>query len=191
MTAARPYAVAARELLHATIFDAVSAQLRDRSWSEVSMASVAAAAGVSRQTLYNAFGSRQDLARAYVMREVDAFLADVEAAVASGGEDIAVAVAAAYELFLAAAAEHPLVRTIVTGDGDDELLPLVTTHGQPVLLRATERLESVLLETWPALDPAEAGVMAEAVVRLAISHVVLPAPSTRLDGAAVARLLAR
>ncbi|MGQ5228634.1 helix-turn-helix domain-containing protein, partial [Streptomyces sp. yara] len=40
-----------------------------RPWSAVRMVDVAAAAGVSRQTLYNEFGSKDGLARALVRRE--------------------------------------------------------------------------------------------------------------------------
>ncbi len=40
------------------------------------MVDVAAAAGVSRQTLYNEFGSKDGLARALVRREADGYLAE-------------------------------------------------------------------------------------------------------------------
>ena len=59
-----PYAVAARELLRNTVFEAARHELSTRRWNEVTMADVAAAAGVSRQTLYKEFGSRDEFARA-------------------------------------------------------------------------------------------------------------------------------
>ncbi|MES2075897.1 MAG: TetR/AcrR family transcriptional regulator, partial [Pseudomonadota bacterium] len=37
--------------------------------------------GISRQTLYNEFGSRHDFAQAYVLREVEGFLLSVDGAV--------------------------------------------------------------------------------------------------------------
>ena len=49
------------------------------------MVDVAAAAGVSRQTLYNEFGSKEGLARALVRREADGYLAGVERALAAHG----------------------------------------------------------------------------------------------------------
>ena len=73
-----PYAVAARALLRDSLLDAAGTLLRDRSWGEVTMAEVARAAGVSRQTLYNEFGSRPEFAQAYVLREADRFIAAVE-----------------------------------------------------------------------------------------------------------------
>jgi AcrR family transcriptional regulator len=55
---ATPYAVAARELLRDTLFDAARRELEHRGWNDVTMAEIASAAGVSRQTLYKEFGSR-------------------------------------------------------------------------------------------------------------------------------------
>lgn len=51
-----PYAVAARELLRDTLLDAARDLLGERDWSEVTMADIATAAGVSRQTLYSELG---------------------------------------------------------------------------------------------------------------------------------------
>ena len=48
-------------------------------------------------------------------------------------------------------AENSLVRTIVHGDGAEELLALFTTHGQPLVQRAAERLTTVMLASWPLL----------------------------------------
>ena len=73
------------------------------------MGDIAAAAGVSRQTLYKEFGSRDEFAQAFVMREVDRFLAAVEAAVREHLDDPPTALSAAFDVFLTAAAEDPLV----------------------------------------------------------------------------------
>ncbi len=169
-----PFAVASRELLRRTLLDAMRDQLATREWSAVTMAEVARAAGVSRQTLYKAFGSRQEFAQAYVLREVDGFLEAVEAAVQAHLADPPRALAAAFDVFLETAAQDPLVRAIVSGEGGDELLPLVTTQGQPVLEHATERLAAFLLEGWPQIAAADARLLAECVVRLAISYAALP-----------------
>lgn len=188
MTAPTPYPVAARELMRSTILDAMRDQLRTRRWAEVTMADVAAAAGISRPTLYKEFGSRMDLAQAYVLREVDSFLAAVEDAVRAHLDDPATALAAAFDVFLVAAANDPLVRTIVSDDGSDELLRLVTTGGEPVLQRGTERLAAFMVEGWPTLGDDAAALLAESVVRLAISYVALPS-QVNMSGASVAALL--
>jgi AcrR family transcriptional regulator len=102
----------AREIL----LDAAREELRGRPWREVTMAAVASAAGLSRQTVYNAFGSRERLAQALVLREADRFLDAVEGAVAAHAGDPEEALAAAFDLFLAAARDDPLVHAVVRGD---------------------------------------------------------------------------
>ncbi|WP_415847548.1 TetR/AcrR family transcriptional regulator, partial [Tsukamurella strandjordii] len=66
---------AAKPTVRDQALDAVSTVLRGKDWSAVTMAAVARQAGVSRQTLYNEFGSRKGLAVAYVTRFVDGLLA--------------------------------------------------------------------------------------------------------------------
>jgi AcrR family transcriptional regulator len=153
------------------------------------MADVAARAGVSRQTLYNGFGSRADLARAYVTREAEAFVEAVEEAIRARADAPANALASALELFLGAAGTHPLVRAITSPDGGEELLPLVTTRGAPVVAMVTDRLAAVLLETWPQLTDADAATVADVLARLAISYATLPSGSARATAASTARLL--
>lgn len=189
MTRPVPYAVAARELLRDTLCDAARELLAERDWAEVTMAQVATAAGVSRQTLYNEFGTRQEFSQAFVLREVDRFIAAIRATVAGHADDPTTALTSAFELFLVAAEHDPLVRAIVSGDGGDELLTLVTTHGQPVLEHATEQLCAVVLEHWDGVDPADARLLAEAVVRLAISYAALPSGPSSMTAAQVRTLL--
>jgi AcrR family transcriptional regulator len=184
-----PYPLAARELLRNTLLDAMGEQLQSKRMAEVTMADVAAAAGVSRQTLYNEFGSRGEFTQAFVLREVDRFLAVVEQAITERLEDPPAAVAAAFEIFLASAAENVMVQNILSGEGGGELLALVTTHGGPVLERASERLSALFRTGFPAVSPADASLLAEAVVRLAISYAALPTGSSRANAAALTRLL--
>jgi AcrR family transcriptional regulator len=153
------------------------------------MADIALAAGVSRQTLYKEFGSRDEFAGVLLLREADRFLVAVEAAVHAHLEDPAGALAAAFDVFLRAAAENPLVRTIVQGEGAEELLALVTTHGKPLVESAAERLTGVILRGWPAIERADAELLSECLVRLAISYAALPKGPTTMSAASVATLL--
>ncbi|MBJ7521952.1 MAG: TetR family transcriptional regulator [Solirubrobacteraceae bacterium] len=184
-----PYAEAARELLRDSLLDAAGDLLNDRTWSQVTMAGVAKGAGVSRQTLYNEFGSREEFAQAFVLREVDRFLAAVEEAVQANLDDPMRAVSTAFGVFLMAAAQNPLVRSILADDGTDELLPLVTTHGGPVIDRATQRLAGVFSRGWPNVAERKALLLAESVVRLAISFAALPQGPSGLSPDTVAELL--
>ena len=184
-----PYAVAARGLLRTTLLDAMRERLRDRSWAEVTMAEVARAAGVSRQTLYKEFGSRQELAQAFVLREADRFLGTVEEAVNAHLDDPATALAAAFDVFLAAAAADPLVRAILSRAAGQELLGLLTTHRGEVIARRAGGIAAFFGHGWPALREADAELLAECVVRLAISYATLPGGPSGVTGRSVASLL--
>jgi len=184
-----PYPVAARELLRNTLLDAACQQLQSSRWADVTMADIALAAGVSRQTLYKEFGSRDEFAQVLVMREANRFLVAVEGAITAHLDDPASALAAAFDVFLHAAAENPLVRTIVHGDGAEELLALFTTHGRPLVASATEQLTEVLLDGWPQVAREHVRLLSECLVRLAISYAALPTGPASMTAASIATLL--
>ncbi|WP_344563327.1 TetR/AcrR family transcriptional regulator [Streptomyces axinellae] len=101
-----------------TLLRAAHAAVRARPWTGVRMVDVAAAAGVSRQTLYNEFGSKEGLGAALVNRLVEDFLDGAAHAVAEagrGGADPAACCAAAAHWMLRAAREEPIVRAALTG----------------------------------------------------------------------------
>jgi AcrR family transcriptional regulator len=183
-----PYPVAARELLHETLLDAALEEIRRRPWSEVTMADVAGAAGVSRQTLYNEFGSRDAFVSALLLREADRFLVAVEEAVRANLDDPSRALAAAFEVFIDAASENPLVLAVFRG-GADELLSLVTIRGTPLVEHAVERLAAVMASGWPSADARDCELLSECLVRLAISYAVLPAGTSSKPGESIAKLL--
>jgi AcrR family transcriptional regulator len=184
-----PYSLAARELLRNTLLDAACDELLERRWVDITMADIARAAGVSRQTLYKEFGSRDEFSQALVMRETERFLNAVQDAVSEHREAPATAVSAAFDVFLTAAAENPLVRTIVAGDGSEGLLVLFTTHGQPLVEAATTRLKDMIVATWPLVRRADAELLSECLVRLAISYAALPKGPTSMEADSVAKLL--
>lgn len=184
-----PYSVAARELLRNTLLDAACHELQARRWADITMADIALAAGVSRQTLYKEFGSREEFAQVLAVREAESFLDTVEEAVNAHLTDPAKALAAAFEVFLNAAADNPLVSAIVKEDGAEELLTLFTTHGEPLVERAAQRLRAVMATGWPLLRPADAELLSDCLVRLAISYATLPKGPADVTAASVARLL--
>jgi AcrR family transcriptional regulator len=179
--------VAARELLRDTLFDAARSELEHRGWSEVTMADVAAAAGVSRQTLYKEFGSREEFAQAFVLREAVGFVSAVEGALDAHLDDPKAALTAAFGLFLTAAGEDPLIRAAIAGGG--EMLPFVTTHGQTLVERAAERLRDAMLARWPQAAAHDATLLAECLVRLAISYATLPIDPAGMTASSITELL--
>ncbi|MFJ3232775.1 TetR/AcrR family transcriptional regulator [Streptomyces sp. NPDC086787] len=116
---------AARE----SLLDAAHTALAHRPWSTVRMVDVAAAAGVSRQTLYNEFGSKEGLARALVRRAADGYLAGVDHALTHGAEARDRLTAAA-EWTTVAARDNALVRAVLTGCWS-ERLPSPTLSAVP------------------------------------------------------------
>jgi AcrR family transcriptional regulator len=167
------HAAASRALLRGNVLDAVGELLADDAWLDVTMSDVAAAAGVSRQTLYNAFGGRDELAQAYLLRESERFLAAIDDAIAANAADPREALRAAAELFLALAADHPMIRAVASGHSD-ELVALATTRGEPLLTTMSARLADRIEQIWPDVSPGDALLLAENLVRLAISYAVLP-----------------
>jgi AcrR family transcriptional regulator len=183
------YPDAAKQLLRDTLLDAAGALMRDRPWAKVTMAEVARVAGVSRQTVYNEFGGRRELGQAYVLREGDRFIAEVEAVIEAHPDAPRVALARAFETFLAAAQDNPLVAAIAGREGGEELLALVTVHGGALIDGARDRLADRLVRTWPQAGVQDAAVVADCLVRLAISHATLPSGPAPETAAAVARVL--
>ncbi|MEA2347725.1 MAG: hypothetical protein QOG62_1512 [Thermoleophilaceae bacterium] len=183
------YAEASRTLLRERLFEAATELLRSQPWAAITMAEIAAGAGVSRQTLYNEFGSREEFVQAFLLREADRLVDAVSEAVAAHRDDPRGALKAAFTVFLTSAAEDPLIRTIASSDAGDGLLPLITTQGGPLLGQATERLAQVLGSGWPQLEPGDATLVSEVLVRLAISYAALPGNSPAVVAGKVADLL--
>lgn len=190
MEAARtPYPQAARRLLRETLLGAARDELQRRAWSEITMADVARAAGVSRQTLYKEFGSRDEFAQAFVIHEGERFLDAVDAAVLEHRDDPRAAVGAALTTFLLTAGEDPLVRIMLSDDGTGGMLPLVTTQGMPVVQWATARLTATIEAGWPEAPAAKVALLAESLVRLAISYITAPGGSPEQTATQAGELL--
>ena len=87
---------------------------RTEGWSSVTMARLADKVGISRQTVYNEFGSKNGLAEAMVMHELVGFLAKVEEAFQRHPGDLVAAIReAAYDV-LVLAETNPLLHAILS-----------------------------------------------------------------------------
>ncbi|MER5573245.1 TetR/AcrR family transcriptional regulator [Streptomyces massasporeus] len=180
---------AARE----SLLDAAYTALVRRPWSAVRMVDVAAAAGVSRQTLYNEFGSKDGLARALVRREADGFLAGVDRAL-TGHSDPRDRLTATAEWTASAARENLLVRAMLTGCWSERLpAPALTAVPSASAVPAQRRADGPLpspgdfvalvrdravgLLAAPGTaksDSADLARSCELAVRLALSCVAAP-----------------
>ncbi|MFD3948092.1 TetR/AcrR family transcriptional regulator [Streptomyces sp. NPDC058579] len=180
------------------LLNAAHAALVGLPWSAVRMVDVASAAGVSRQTLYNEFGSKEGMARALVRREADAYLQGVDRVLAAPAPPRR-SLAAVAEWTVSEAFTRPVLRALLTGCWGERL-------PAPRPARAGARASAV-----PAQRRADAGVPSpadllglardraatalhgdegdvrrscEAVLRLALSYVVAPAPIAAPPGGA-------
>jgi AcrR family transcriptional regulator len=180
-------AVAVRELRRSTSFDAARHELARRRWNEVAMAEVAVAAGVSRQTLDREFSSREQFARALIVTVSDRVIGAVEEVMDDDLHSPKDALLGAFELFLSVVAEDPLARAATAGDG--EMLSLVTTRGSSLLERSSERLRGAITSRWPQVGMHDAGLLAESLVRLAISYAALPAGPAGVTASSIVDLL--
>jgi AcrR family transcriptional regulator len=172
------------------LLDAAGTLIIERGFRRVRMQDVADAVGVSRQTVYNEFGDKWRLAQALTLRENDRYLDTVDETL-NRHEDLYSAVAAAVAYTLSTAADDPLKKAILTGTGSEEMLPLITTRAEPVLFEAKRRIIAHTSRQWPDLDIAEVTDLADAVVRLTISHVVLPMDPPETVADRLARLVSR
>ncbi len=184
-----------RARLRDLALDAARGVVLDQGWSAVRMGSIAAAAGISRQSLHAEFGTKDDLGDALVLRETDEFFDGVRAHFEAHPGDLAGAVRSAAGYMLSAARDNPLLQTILTltpaNGGDVSLLPLLTTRSEPLIGRATAILAAWFRAQWPAADPADADLMVESVVRLGLSHILTPSKSPDAVAADLARVACR
>lgn len=160
-------------------------------WQRARMADVAAAAGVSRQTLYDQFGGREGVALHLALRETARFVDGVERAMDRHPDDVLAAIEAAASFALTSAHDNPLVRSILTEDSDAGLLPYMTTRAEPMLAAARARLVAYFAAHWPSIGQSNATEAAEVVVRLALSYIVLPGPATAAAAKRIAVIAAR
>jgi AcrR family transcriptional regulator len=181
------YPEASRVLLRDSVLDAMRDLLLTRDWSAITLSDVARAAGISRQTIYNEFGSRQGLAQGYALRLADRLVDTVHAALDDNVGNMYEAFLQGFRSFFAGSAADPLVISLLTGVAKLDLLQIITTDSAPIITRASERLTSTLTQTWVAISDEDAGVLARAIVRVALSYVSMP-PEADHD---VARDLAR
>ena len=179
---AQPVVVVA---LRDRLCDAAVSVITSEGWARVTMARLADEVGVSRQTVYNEIGTKNDLAEAVVLRELDRFLAGVVRSFDENPDDLVQAIRDSARRVLKYAQDNALLHAVVsaTHGADTELLPLLTTHAESLLVAAKmvvgERLAGYEVDLAP--DRLDASI--DMVVRLVLSHVMQPSadPATTAD----------
>lgn len=169
------YAQASKRLLRNSLLDGLKELLTQRDWSKITMADVARYAGLSRQTVYNEFGSRHGLAQAYALRLVDEYTAEIGRAVEeSTVGDLDGALNDGFLRFFIGAASDPMIASLLNGEANPDLHRLITTEAAPLIAAAKERLTEIVASSWIAVPPEKADRIAGAIARMALSYVAMP-----------------
>jgi AcrR family transcriptional regulator len=178
-----------REQLRDCVLEAMREELLTKDWSAITLADVARTAGVSRQSIYNEFGSRQGLAQGYALRLADRLVDAVGGAIEGNIGDVHAAFLSGFRAFFADSAADPLVISMLSGAAKPDLLQIITIDSGPIITHCSRRLAEAFLESWVNADTADAGVLARAIVRLAISYVSMPPEADHDVAADLARLM--
>ena len=161
----------AREVLLATAKDVVVAG----DWERMPLAEIASRAGVSRQTVYKEFGNKYGLARALSEFETASYMEELATVLEGYPTDPVAGARAAVLHTLETGADDPLLKAILSSArGPSELLPWFTTRADPLLEAAGKLLTGYLTEHWPHLTTRDVRLVADSVIRLTVSHLVLP-----------------
>ena len=164
------------ETLRGRIVSAAVAMTTEVGWGNVTMARLAEAVGVSRQTVYNEIGTKKALAEAMIMAELERFLGMVTSAFDDHPDDLSGALESAIRAVLELAQDNQLLHAVVsaTHGADTDILPLLTTHSSPLLELAKVAVTERVAVYEPPLTPAELDGAIDMVVRVVLSHVMQP-----------------
>jgi AcrR family transcriptional regulator len=172
----------ARAQLREAILDAAYADALASGWARVRVGGVASTVGVSRQTLYQLYGTKEALGQALVLREAENFMSGVMAVLQRHRDDPADAVAAACQDALVRLAEHPLLQATLAAPDGDGLLPQVTSRSRPLLDLASTAVAQWSAGQLPDVPVERHREIADVLVRLVISYALLPGDEPRRAG---------
>ncbi len=171
--------------LQARIVSAASELTAESGWSAITMAKLAGRVGVSRQTVYNEIGTKNALAEAMILAELERFLTVVDTAFDAHPGDLVGAIEGAARAVLEMAQDNQLLHAVVsaTHGADTELLPLLTTHSA-VLLGSAKAVVRERVDGYDVdLHERHLDAAIDMVVRVVLSHIMQPS-STAADTAA-------
>lgn len=175
--------------LREALLDAAADLLPEAGYAGLRMADVAAKAGVSRQTVYNEFGNKAALTQAVALRTASEFLDGIRQRFETA--DVLLAgIHHAVVYTIEHARENRLVAAALGTEAGEDLLPLLTTKGEPILTAAADLAAEQYRELEPGLSAEAAALLAETVVRLSLSHLVLSTHSATEAADSVTAVLA-
>jgi len=163
-----PDAVSTHEQLIAAAVEAAATH----GIARLSMSDVARVAGVSRQTLYKHFPSKDALVTEAVLSQAQEITAEVVLATTEF-DDPQAAIEAGVSTILRVTAEHPLLHRLIRTE-PESLLPLLITGDSPIVHLVRGVVEDVVRRDHPELDDVTASVLGDMGSRLLVSYAVNP-----------------
>jgi AcrR family transcriptional regulator len=143
-------------------------------------------------TVYRRFGDRDGLVQALSLREAQRCLAELDAA-ASADQPIEEQVQEGFVVSLRLASTHPLLARLATVEGEVVLQTLNARRGGAFAVATaflSQRLRRAQRSGVLAAD-VDVGAVAELLVRITMSFVLLPASTLPLDDEDRLRAIAR
>ncbi|SED82875.1 TetR family transcriptional regulator [Streptomyces sp. TLI_105] len=180
-----------RTLLRERLLDAAYEAVADRGFDKLRMAHLASAVGVSRQTLYAEFPSKEAVGEALFQRELERCLVGIQQGLDAHRDDLRAAVEASVGFTLTLAGRNPLIKAMLAGTGEDGLLSYLTTRSAAAFETATAMADAYVTEAWPAVDPVARELAVDAAVRLTASHIVQAGPSPEESARRIADTVVR
>lgn len=171
-----------RDEVRTLVLDAARRLAVEHGWRDVRMSELAAEVGVSRQALHQEFGAKAQLGSELLHREIDELVAGFASALADHSADVATAIREAAIFTLRAITSDPLLQTVISGRGDENLLALLTIRGDWMIQRMADVLRDWAVTEFPSISTARVEQMVEPICRLALSASV--APTAPIDEAA-------
>lgn len=156
------------------ILDAARDLAVEQGWRAVRMGELATRVGISRQALHQEFGAKPQIAAALVHREITELLDGFATALADHSDDVYTAFVQAATFTLEAIAGNPLLQIVISGQGDETLLALITTRGDWMIRQVADVIQEWGTTEFPDLPADRLREMAVPVARLALSMGVVP-----------------
>lgn len=174
-----------RSLLRDRLLSAAAELTTVSGWARVRMSDIATRVGVSRQTVYNEFGSKMALAEAIALRELQIHLVAVRERLEANRDDLGEAIAQAVEFTIDSSGKDPLLRAILTAaTSNDDLLPALASRAEPILDYAVDNISTNFAELWPDLDltPEDLRTGVDLMIRIIASFVFIPGAGAKVAG---------
>ena len=168
------------------ILDAMFAAVADFGISRTTVEDVAHRAGLSRQTVYRYFPSKDILVLALVIREEENFLDGIRTAFA-GQDDTLDALHDSTLFTLQYARQHPLLDRLLETD-QSTFLPYITTRSLFVIIRARDVMAELVRERMPEADRTTLQTAIDVLIRATLSYMIAPSEMPVED---VARTMAQ